>query len=191
MPSVHLRKEPFIRVRLVMFGNAGTGKKAFLSAWSRHYMLRYHHASHATMLANTGRTAEPLSIMVDGVQVLITADVLSDERRFRSRLPFMARGADVGLFLCDLTRRSTFDHAIEWLSVVKEKLKEGVDFLVIIIGNKVDLVELREISREEGSRIAHSVGRQGYIECSVKMGENVELVLETVARLMMERKKKE
>lgn len=49
------------------------------------------------------------------------------------------------------------------------------------MGNKCDLVEEREVTTEEGKKLATSWHAQ-YLECSAKTGKNVEVLFETLCR---------
>ncbi len=53
------------------------------------------------------------------------------------------------------------------------------------MGGKADLTENREVSAEEGIKIAKSRNVDGFIETSSKSGENVEKTFEALTRLML------
>lgn len=54
---------------------------------------------------------------------------------------------------------------------------------VMIIGNKMDLVEGREVSYDEAVELARCYGVD-YMECSAKNGQNVEAVFGHLAKKM-------
>ena len=55
----------------------------------------------------------------------------------------------------------------------------------MLLGGKLDLEENREISYEEGKKLADSMGFRNYIECSSKTGKNVESSFEELTKLMI------
>jgi len=57
---------------------------------------------------------------------------------------------DGAMFVYDITNRATFDHIPEYVRKVKEKCKKDIPFM--IIGNKMDKSEEREVSYEEGEK---------------------------------------
>ena len=63
---------------------------------------------------------------------------------------------------------------------IKENNK--ADISKILIGNKSDLEDKREVSREEAEKFAESIGCK-YYECSAKTGENISDALDEIARI--------
>ena len=56
----------------------------------------------------------------------------------------------------DITRRETFTHATKWLDDVRTNSSKNVT--VILIGNKKDLEDKRQVSYEEGEAFAKENG---------------------------------
>lgn len=106
------------------------------------------------------------------------------EERFRFLLPTYVRGANGGLFMYDVTNYSSLAHIDDWLMVVKKEIQHT--FPILSIGGKADLPD-REVSSEEGINLAKSRDLDGFIECSAKTGENVELSFEALTKIMLRR----
>ena len=109
------------------------------------------------------------------------------EERFRFLLPTYVRGAEGGLFIYDITNYASIAHIDDWLSVIRKEIKPGEEFPILAVGIKSGIEKDRQVSAEEGMEIARSRGLDGYIECSVETGENVEEVFEELTRLMINR----
>ncbi|TFG00413.1 MAG: GTP-binding protein, partial [Promethearchaeota archaeon] len=78
--------------------------------------------------------------------------------------------AEAGLIVYDVTRRETFENIRGWF----EEVRNGAPRIVLVlVGNKSDLKEQREINREEAENLAQELGLS-YIETSAKTGENVD-----------------
>lgn len=86
------------------------------------------------------------------------------------------RGASGALLVFDLSRRSTFLHVTDWLSDLRQIAEP--DIVVVLVGNKADLVNgeegEREVSRDEAEEWARTNGVLEYVETSAKSGEGVE-----------------
>lgn len=91
------------------------------------------------------------------------------------------RGASGALLVFDLSRRSTFLHVTDWLADLRQIAEP--DIVVVLVGNKADLVASgdgggdegnREVSRREAEEWARRNGVLEYVETSAKSGENVE-----------------
>ncbi|KAL7623955.1 hypothetical protein AAE478_005512 [Parahypoxylon ruwenzoriense] len=106
------------------------------------------------------------------------------------------RGASGALLVFDITRRSTFVHATDWLSDLRAIADP--DIVVILVGNKVDQTRddppsssssastsgennRREVSVAEAEDWARRNGVLQYVETSAKSGENVEHAFMRVA----------
>ena len=87
------------------------------------------------------------------------------------------RGAVVAIIMYDVTRRSTFTSCELWLTKLNSLVEENI--VKIIIGNKTDISQEREIPCDEAERYA----RQNdcfFIETSCKNGDNVQKAINIV-----------
>ena len=57
------------------------------------------------------------------------------------------KGAIGALLVYDITRKETFIHVIKWLEEIKSNISEQIT--IILIGNKKDLENKREVSYEK------------------------------------------
>lgn len=57
------------------------------------------------------------------------------------------RGASGALLVFDITRRSSFLHAIDWLNDLRQIAEDGV--VVVLVGNKSDLAATPETANGE------------------------------------------
>jgi len=93
------------------------------------------------------------------------------------------RGASGALLVFDISRRPTFEHAIDWLNDLRQIAEP--DIVVVLVGNKSDLAQgdenKREVTRQEAEAWARKNGVLEYVETSAKSGEGVELAFGRVA----------
>ena len=98
------------------------------------------------------------------------------------------RGASGALLVFDISRRSTFEHVLDWLNDLRQIAEP--DIVVILVGNKSDLATnesiKREVSRAEAEDWAQKNKVLGYVESSAKSGEGVELAFGRVAERIYE-----
>jgi len=71
----------------------------------------------------------------------------------------------------DITDNETFDHIKNWMNDIDKFAKEGV--LKILVGNKCDLSEKRQVSFQKGKELAESYNIP-FFETSAKSAENIE-----------------
>jgi small GTP-binding protein len=164
--------------KIVIFGDAGTGKTTLTQRFLTNLFV-----SDSKM--TIGVDFEVKSLVVDENKVKLQIWDFGGEERFRFLLPTYVRGAKGGLFMYDITNYSSLAHIDDWLTVIRKEIKPEDTFPIIVVGGKADLNEYREVTAEDGIKIAKSRGVDGFIECSSKSGENVNESFDALTRLML------
>jgi len=131
----------------------------------------------------------PRSVSVDGQKIKLLVGVLSGEERFRFLLHQYCKGARGGLFVFDIADSSSIAHIDDWLSVIRKEIRAEDMFPILAVGIVPDEECERQVSREEGIKIAKSRNLNGIFECNPKTGENVEKAFEALTSLMLDRSK--
>ena len=83
----------------------------------------------------------------------------------------------------DITRKESFDLVQYWIKDIREKGPEGIAFM--LIGNKKDLEEEREVSIDDGKKMAEELGGIPFMEVSAKTGENLKEAFLALTELTM------
>ncbi|OMO96769.1 Small GTPase superfamily [Corchorus capsularis] len=78
------------------------------------------------------------------------------QERFRAITSSYYRGALGALLVYDITRRATFTNVKKWMHELREY--GNLDMVVVLVGNKSDLGQSREVSEEEGRNLAETEG---------------------------------
>lgn len=78
------------------------------------------------------------------------------QERYRSISQAYYKNAYGGLLVYDITRRITFENAAKWLKELKEHAEKEI--AIILVGNKTDLKEMRQVPKEEGMKFAQENG---------------------------------
>lgn len=82
----------------------------------------------------------------------------------------------------DISNQPSFDRLPEWLRELKQHINEKV--VVILVGNKSDLTNTREIPFYVGEQFAQRHNMK-FIETSAKESENVEKIFQEIAELLL------
>jgi Ras-related protein Rab-7A len=81
----------------------------------------------------------------------------------------------------DLTNRKSFERIDFWIdNYYKQSGIENKDFPFVIIGNKCDMENERQTSKEEAESYCKK-GNKKYFECSAKEATNVEIAFQNIA----------
>jgi Ras-related protein Rab-11A len=86
------------------------------------------------------------------------------------------------LLVFDLTKKETFKNIEIWLEDTRNFGNQ--EMIMLIIGNKSDLVETREVSKEEIEELTRKYN-YSYVEVSALTGDNVKICFEKIANLML------
>jgi GTPase KRas len=75
----------------------------------------------------------------------------------------------------DVSKRKSLEFASKMIQeIYKKKELEVNSFPIILVGNKSDLENLREISHQEGRKVADTFNDVGFFEVSAKLGSNIQ-----------------
>lgn len=94
---------------------------------------------------------------------------------FRSVTRGYYRGSAGALLVFDLTNRDSFDNITSWLTDIRNVAR--ADVVTLLIGNKADLADKRQVSTEEAEAFAKANGMQ-YFETSAKTGANIQTAVD-------------
>ena len=107
------------------------------------------------------------------------------QERFKSLTQNYFRNAEGVLLVYDVTKTESFDNLRDWISSIKKNMETKNIFLpLIIVGNKVDMEDSREISKEDAENFAKE-NNYKYFETSAKTGEGVDEAIRELVTLVL------
>jgi len=158
--------------KLVLIGDSGVGKSCLL--------LRFADDNFTDSYISTiGVDFRFRTVTIDSKVVKLQIWDTAGQERFRTITSAYYRGADGIIMVYDVTSAESFDHVEEWLSEVDRYANENT--VKLLVGNKADLVEKREVSEETAQRFADKLNIS-FLETSAKTATNVEAAFLTMAK---------
>ncbi|ESN92338.1 hypothetical protein HELRODRAFT_194286 [Helobdella robusta] len=100
------------------------------------------------------------------------------QERFRSLIPSYIRDSSVAVVVYDISNLSSFEQTTKWIDDVR--MERGSDVIIILVGNKTDLFDKRQVSMEDGEKKARELDVM-FIETSAKSSYNVKQLFRRVA----------
>uniref|UniRef100_A0A8C3JMW0 RAB41, member RAS oncogene family n=32 Tax=Aves TaxID=8782 RepID=A0A8C3JMW0_9CHAR len=100
------------------------------------------------------------------------------QERFRSLIPSYIRDSTIAVVVYDITNLNSFQQTSKWIDDVRTE--RGSDVIIMLVGNKTDLADKRQITTEEGEQRAKELNVM-FIETSAKTGYNVKQLFRRVA----------
>jgi len=103
------------------------------------------------------------------------------QERFRSLIPSYIRDSTVAVVVYDITNINSFNQTNKWIDDVR--IERGNDVIIMLVGNKTDLADKRQVSIDEGEKKAKELNVM-FIETSAKAGYNVKQLFRRVAAVL-------
>ncbi|KAM9412909.1 ras-related protein Rab-6A-like isoform X1 [Oncorhynchus nerka] len=100
------------------------------------------------------------------------------QERFRSLIPSYIRDSAAAVVVYDIANLNSFQQTSKWIDDVRTE--RGSDVIIMLVGNKTDLADKRQVSVETAERKARELNVM-YIETSAKAGYNVKQLFRRVA----------
>ncbi|KAI9267846.1 rab protein 6 [Sporodiniella umbellata] len=103
------------------------------------------------------------------------------QERFRSLIPSYIRDSSVAVVVYDITSKLSFQNTSKWIEDVRAE--RGPEVIIVLVGNKTDLSDKREVTTEEGEKKASDCGIL-FVETSAKAGHNVKTLFKRIALVL-------
>ncbi|KVI01122.1 Ran GTPase [Cynara cardunculus var. scolymus] len=151
--------------KIVLLGDSGVGKSNLLARFARN---EFYSNSKSTI----GVEFQTQKMEINGKEVKAQIWDTAGQERFRAVTSAYYRGAVGALVVYDISRRQTFDSVGRWLHELH---------ITILVGNKKDLKDAREVSTAEGKSLAESE-TLFFTETSALDSSNVNAAFQTIVK---------
>ncbi|EDV25731.1 Ras-related protein Rab-8A [Trichoplax sp. H2] len=170
--------------KLLLIGDSGVGKTCVLFRFSED-------AFNSTFISTIGIDFKIRTIELDGKKIKLQIWDTAGQERFRTITTAYYRGAMGIMLVFDITNERSFENIKTWIRNIEEHAASDVEKM--ILGNKCDVVDKRQVSKEQAQQLAAEYGVK-FSETSAKDGHNVEEAFMTLAKdikAKMDRKQQE
>ncbi|XP_053955966.1 ras-related protein Rab-43 [Anastrepha obliqua] len=152
--------------KVVLIGDCGTGKTCIVERFKTGNFIERH--------GNTiGVDFSMKTLNVEGKQAKLQIWDTAGQERFRTITQSYYRSANGVIIVYDITKRASFSNLQKWIEEVRRYTASNV--ILILIGNKCDLEEEREVQFEEAKQMCQYIPEILFVmETSAKQNTNVE-----------------
>ncbi|MEQ2180690.1 Ras- protein Rab-8A [Goodea atripinnis] len=158
--------------KLLLIGDSGVGKTCVLFRFSED-------AFNSTFISTIGIDFKIRTIELDGKKIKLQIWDTAGQERFRTITTAYYRGAMGIMLVYDITNEKSFDNIKNWIRNIEDHASADVERMVL--GNKCDVNDKRQVSKERGEKLALDYGIN-FMETSAKANINVENAFLTLAR---------
>eukprot|EP01136_Pigoraptor_vietnamica_P000977 Opistho-1_new@2056 len=162
---------PLRKFKLVFLGEQSVGKTSLITRFM-------YDSFDNTYQATIGIDFLSKTMYLEDRTVRLQLWDTAGQERFRSLIPSYIRDSSVAVVVFDITNRNSFLQTTKWIDDVRTE--RGNDVIIMLVGNKTDLADKRQVSIEEGEKKAKEMNVM-FIETSAKAGYNVKQLFRRVA----------
>ena len=159
------------KIKIMVIGETRVGKTSLIKKYTKNTFG-------GVYLTTVGIDFQEKIINSEGKVVKIQIWDTAGQDRFRNIAKNYFHTSDGFLLVYDITCRESFDKLNFWYEQIKLNAPEHTKCMVI--GNKCDLEEKREISKEEGDNFSKEQNIKFY-ETSAKEGINVNIIFQELS----------
>ena len=152
-----------IRFKVVLVGDSFVGKTNIMS---RYLKNEFHRDSNNTVRVEISSKYLKIEGYIIKAQLCDTAG----QKKFKAITTTYFKGAEGVFIVYDITRKSSFESIDKWISDLTSLADEKLT--VVLIGNKCDLEDQRQVTKEQGQEKANKL-KVAFLETSAFSGKNV------------------
>ena len=154
--------------KVVLVGDSSVGKTNIMSKYLKN---EFHEDSKATVGVEFGSK----QFTVEGHQIKAQIWDTAGQERYKAITSAYYKGAKGAFVVYDITRKQSFDSVDKWINDLKAAADKKLS--IIIIGNKCDLEDQRQVNKEQGEEKAKN-NEVAFMETSALSGENLDKAFE-------------
>ena len=159
-------------IKVILIGDSGVGKTNIMSKFLKNQFLE---DSKATVGVEFGSKL----FIQQGHKIKAQIWDTAGQEKYKAITSAYYKGSKGALVIYDITQKETFANIEKWVNDLKSKGDPKIT--IILIGNKSDLEDKRQISKEQGEEKAKSFGC-AFLETSAFSGDNIEKAFEMMVK---------
>ena len=166
------------KIFLLADNDVGKETLAKSNSFKRHF-----EGSPSSYMMTTGVVFTTKMVEHRGKNIVLKFWIISDEKeRFQHIWKQYIKGSLGVILMYDITNAKTLNMVSEWCQMVKDYRK---DIPILLVGNKSDLEEQREVSKDrvDKFKVEHDISSS--MEISLKTGENTEKMFMKITEMSL------
>ena len=153
------------KIQLIMIGESSVGKTSLINRYTKNIFNTNH-------LETTGIEFNSREEKINNKIIRVKIWDTAGQEIFHSLTKNFYRKADGIIIVYDVTNKESFDKIHDWVKSVHDNIDSYREMQIIIVGNKIDLEENREVTKEEGNKLSDFY-EIPYFEASAKNSNGV------------------
>ena len=153
--------------QLLIMGDSSVGKTSILNRYTTGTFKEEY-------LSTVGLDYFSKQEIINNKTIQIKIWDTASQERYKALTPSYFKNAEGVLVVYDITNTDSFDNVKYWISSIKYNMEsKNIKIPIILLGNKIDMDESREITKEVAEKYA-AENNYKYFETSAKTGVGID-----------------
>ncbi|OHS93480.1 Ras-related protein RABF1 [Tritrichomonas foetus] len=154
--------------KVILVGNSGVGKTSIVNIFAK------------IESTSNSPTIGACHYAVARNNVKLNIWDTAGQDQYRTVLPLYFRNASIAICVFDITSKASFSQMDMWLGLLGEHAPTTCK--TVIVGNKADLEDKREVWQEDGQILVEKSNSLFYIETSTVKGQNIDELFDSIIK---------
>ena len=164
-------------VKVILIGDSGVGKTNIMSKFLKNQFME---ESKATIGVEFGSKL----FNHEGHKIKAQIWDTAGQEKYKAITGAYYKGSKGALVVYDITQKKTFENIEKWVNDLKAAGDPKIT--IILIGNKNDLDDKRQVSKDQGEEKARSFGC-AFLETSAYSGDNIDIAFNLMVKEIYEK----
>ena len=161
--------------KIILVGDSGVGKSCLSIKASRNYFEDFYSPT-------VGVEFLTFNVKVEDQNIKLQIWDTCGQEVYRSLISSFYRSASLAIIVYSIDSEESFSNIEKWLNDIKSQSNPNIK--IFLIGNKADLEDKRQVTKENGENFFKQNNLSYFSETSAKTGFNVQNVFIEVAKVL-------
>jgi small GTP-binding protein len=163
------------KYKIIWIGDSGVGKTCLLTKSQKNFFDQ-------ELKSTLGFEYYNITINIKNKKILLQTWDTCGQESFKCIVNMFYKRAKLAILVYSIDNRKSFEGISFWLNEIRLNSDENIK--LILVGNKNDLSDKREVSFEEGQEFSKKNGFNSFFETSAKEGDSPSAVLSKAAEIL-------
>ncbi len=161
--------------KIIIIGNSGVGKTSITTSAVKNVFINDYKST-------IGMEIFSLYLKVNDKPIKLQIWDTCGQEIYRSLIKNFYRNSSLAIIVYSIDKKNSFKDINLWIKEIR--VNSSPDIKIVLIGNKSDLDEDRQVSYEEGKKYLDDDEVLKFFETSAKTGENIKKLFEEISIIL-------
>ena len=164
-----------IKINIMLLGDSSVGKSSILKRYSKNQFS-------PNFISSIGVDFETKILKINNQNINVSIWDTAGQERYKVLSKNYYNQSDGFVIVYDITKKETFFNVKKWIEEINDSCSEYNK--TVIVGNKSDLEEDRQIKKEDGKKLAQD-HNLNFFEISALKGHNIDKAFDCLIKIIL------